>query len=226
MTSLIANIEFCSLANQHSSPFILPALPIETTKIGFFSAQNFEYHHGKHHAAYVDNLNNLLSEEKFADMKQMSLEQIIVHSNDQNRSQTHRGIFNNAAQIWNHTFYWHSMSQIKTECSAELSDMINKCFGDCKNFNKEFKNAALGQFGSGWAWLAFDTESKELKIVKTSNAHTCFTEYGISYRPLLVCDVWEHAYYIDFKNKRGDYVDAFLNVVDWNVVSNRFAKLL
>ncbi|RUR11583.1 superoxide dismutase [Legionella septentrionalis] len=186
--------------------FTLPKLPYEKNALApHISEETLEYHYGKHHQAYVNNLNKLIENTNFATM---NLEDIIKQSSG--------GVFNNAAQVWNHTFYWHCMSPNGGgEPQGQLADAINKCFGSFAKFKEQFSQAAIATFGSGWAWLVKDKDN-QLKIISTSNAGTPMTE-GLT--ALLTCDVWEHAYYIDYRNARPNYVDAFWNVVNWDFVN-------
>ena len=198
---------YCDQSNQEKYPFELPKLPFaKDAFIPHFSAETFEFHHEKHHNAYVTNLNNLLQDNK--EMIDMDLEQIIAVSNNTNIT-----IFNNAAQIWNHSFFWHS---IKPNGGGQPSHVmltqIKQDFGSYEEFVAQFKQAALTQFGSGWAWLVYN--NKRLEIIKTANAETPLSQ---NLAPLLACDVWEHAYYIDYRNKRPDYVSAFINhMINWD----------
>ncbi|KTD45788.1 superoxide dismutase [Legionella rubrilucens] len=185
--------------------FSLPPLPYSLEALApTISKETLEYHYGKHHNAYVTNLNKLIAGTEF---EQLSLEDIIKQSSG--------GIFNNAAQVWNHTFYWHCLSPNGGgEPKGRLADMITKKFGSFSAFKEQFSQAAITTFGSGWAWLVQDQDG-ELKITSTSNAGTPMTE-GLN--ALLTCDVWEHAYYIDYRNARPDYVSAFWNLVNWQFV--------
>lgn len=188
----------------------LPPLPYEKNALApHISSQTIDFHYGKHHQTYVTNLNNLIEGTEFAEK---SLEEIIQNSEG--------GIFNNAAQVWNHTFYWESMKpQGGGQIPAKLAEKIKSSFGSIENFKAEFKQAALTQFGSGWAWLVQNTDGS-LSITKTGNAETPITNDSTT--PLLTIDVWEHAYYLDFQNRRPDYTDAFLeNLVNWEKVENR-----
>ncbi len=199
---------FCNHSNQNLQPFTLPKLPFD--KKDFepdFTPETFDFHHEKHHNAYVVNLNNLLKDN--AEFNDMDLEQIINKSHN-----NHAGIFNNAAQVWNHSFFWNS---IKPNCggkpSGNIANQIDKDFGSYDDFAAEFKQAAITQFGSGWAWLVYCNKEQKLKIVKTSNAETPITQ---NLHPLIACDVWEHAYYIDYRNKRPDYVSIFIEkMINW-----------
>ncbi len=177
------------------------------------SARTFEFHHGKHHKAYVDKLNAAIAG---TDYENRSLEEIIAaaHRASDNR------VFNNAAQAWNHTFLWHSMAPTGGgEPTGELAAAINDKFGDVGAFKVAFKNAAMGQFGSGWAWLVRSDDGVD--IVTTGNADTPLV-HGAT--PLLTLDVWEHAYYLDYQNKRDAYVDVFLNdLVNWEFAAENFA---
>jgi len=168
------------------------------------SKETLEYHYGKHHQAYVNNLNKLVAGTEF---EKLSLEEIIKKASG--------GVFNNAAQVWNHTFYWHCMSPNGGgEPTGAVATAINKAFGSFAEFKEKFTQTAIATFGSGWAWLVQDS-SGDLKIISTSNAGTPMTE-GLT--ALLTCDVWEHAYYIDYRNARPDYVGAFWSLVNWEFV--------
>ena len=194
---------------QAQPPFTLPDLPYAKDAFGdLISAETFDYHHGKHHNAYVVNLNNL---QKGTEFEALSLEEIVKKSSG--------GIYNNAAQIWNHTFFWYSMKKNGGgKPTGPLFAKIEQSFGSWDQFKTKFKDAGTGQFGSGWAWLVADGD--ELKIIKTSNAETPITN-GV--KPLLTCDVWEHAYYIDYRNRRADYIDIFLeHMVNWEFAEKNF----
>ena len=188
----------------------LPDLPFAKNALEpHISAETLEYHHDKHHAAYVTNLNKLSEGTKFAGM---SLEDIIKKSSG--------GIFNNAAQVWNHTFYWNCLSpQGGGEPGGDLAEAINAKWGSCAAFKEEFGKSAVGNFGSGWTWLV-KTADGSLAISNTSNAGSPLTE-GLT--PLLTCDVWEHAYYVDYRNARPKYVEMFWNLVNWDFVAKNFA---
>ena len=191
--------------------FTLPPLPFGKNDLEpYISAQTLDFHYGKHHQAYVTNLNNLSAG---TDYETKSLEEVILSS-----FQKDVGIFNNAAQVWNHTFYWNCLKKNGGgEPSAKLLAMIIKDFGSFEKFQGEFKQAALTQFGSGWAWLVLDGDT--LKISKTGNADLPMVH---GQKALLTCDVWEHAYYLDYQNKRADYVDIFLkNLVNWEFVEGQ-----
>ncbi|MFK8040201.1 MAG: superoxide dismutase [Rickettsiaceae bacterium] len=193
-------------ANQNSYPFKLPELPFDTSDFHAFSQETFNYHHGKHHKAYVDNLNKEL--ESIADLQKEDLESLILSSTDK-----YPKIFNNAAQVWNHTFFWHSISPSGgNKPFGNIAQKIDQDFGSFDNFASEFTQAILTQFGSGWAWLGL--KDKILQIFKTSNAQSIITN-GIY--PILVCDVWEHAYYIDYRNRRPDYAKIFIDhMINWD----------
>jgi len=187
--------------------FELPALPyVQNALEPYISAQTLDFHHGKHHNAYVVNLNNLIKDTPLASAP---LQQIIRETaGDAARA----GIFNNAAQVWNHTFYWNAMKPGGGGApTGKLAAAIDQSFGSYAAFREQFKTAALTQFGSGWAWLV--ANGGPLKIVKTGNADTPIAH---GQTPLITCDVWEHAYYLDYQNRRPDYVDAFLDhLVNW-----------
>ena len=196
--------------------FTLPSLPYEKNGLEpYISAQTLDYHHGKHHNTYVVNLNNLI---KDTDLENKSLESIILHTvGDSGKT----AIFNNAAQVWNHTFYWNSL---KTNGggipSGLIKEKIDSDFGGYETFTKLFKEAALGQFGSGWAWLI--VENRKLSILKTTNADTPIA-HGIN--PLLCIDVWEHAYYLDYKNARADYTDALItHLLNWDFANKNLEE--
>jgi Fe-Mn family superoxide dismutase len=183
-------------------PFTLPALPwSKDALVPHISAETIDFHHGKHHQAYVTNLNKALEGKPDAGK---SLEEIILSSEG--------GVFNNAAQIWNHTFYWNSMKpQGGGQPTGRLLELVNRDFGSTDNLLQQLGEAAKTQFGSGWAWLV--DEGGKLKVTKTSNADLPMKH---NQKALLTCDVWEHAYYIDYRNARPNYVDAFLkNLVNW-----------
>ncbi|HAT2066533.1 TPA: superoxide dismutase [Fe] [Legionella pneumophila] len=187
--------------------FTLPQLPYALDALApHISKETLEYHYGKHHNTYVTNLNKLIPGTEF---ESMTLEEIIMKAKG--------GIFNNAAQVWNHTFYWHSMSPNGGgEPKGKLAEAINQSFGSFAAFKEQFSQTAATTFGSGWAWLVQD-QSGALKIISTSNAGTPMTE-GL--KALLTCDVWEHAYYIDYRNRRPDYIEAFWSLVNWDFASS------
>jgi len=189
--------------------FELPALPYAPDALEpVISANTLSFHYGKHHQAYVNNLNNLIKGTRFENG--YSLEQIIMESEG--------GIFNNAAQVWNHTFYWDSLKQQANAPKGELLKAIEKDFGSFEEFKQQFSDACVKLFGSGWAWLVKDTNGN-LSIRQTSNAANPMTD---GYTPLLTCDVWEHAYYLDYQNRRPDYVKSFWDIVNWEIVESRF----
>jgi superoxide dismutase, Fe-Mn family len=197
-------------------PFTLPALPFAPAALEpFMSARTLEFHHGKHHQAYVTNLNGLVQGTALAEAP---LETIMLETV---KDAAKAGVFNNAAQVWNHTFFWNGMKpQGGGAPDGELAERINKDFGDFNAFKDEFKKTALAQFGSGWAWLVLD--GGKLKIAKTGNAGNPLTD---KQTPLLTCDVWEHAYYLDYQNRRADMVQAFLdNLVNWEFVAKNLAS--
>ncbi|CAI0866909.1 superoxide dismutase [Fe] [Serratia grimesii] len=190
--------------------FELPALPYEKNALEpHISAETLEYHYGKHHNAYVFNLNNLL---KGSEFDGLSLEAIIKASSG--------GIFNNAAQVWNHTFYWHCLSpQGGGEPQGALATAINQAFGSFAAFKEQFSDAAIKNFGAGWTWLVKKADGT-LAIVNTSNAGTPLTGED---KPLLTVDVWEHAYYIDYRNARPTYLENFWALVNWAFVEKNLA---
>jgi len=185
----------------------LPELPYAKDALEpHISAETLEYHHGKHHNTYVTNLNNLIPGTEFEDM---ALEDIIMKSSG--------GVFNNAAQVWNHTFYWNCLSPNGGGApSGELGAAIDATFGSFDAFKEAFSKSAATNFGSGWTWLVKDGSGK-LEIVNTSNAANPMTD---GKTPILTCDVWEHAYYIDYRNARPKYVEAFWNLVNWDFAAS------
>ena len=187
--------------------FELPPLPYDRSALEpHISAETLDFHHGKHHKAYVDNLNKLIEGTEFADM---DLVEIIRKSQG--------GIFNNAAQVWNHTFYWNCMApNAGGEPTGALADAIGKAFGDFAKFKEQFGETAVKTFGSGWAWLVQRPDGA-LAIVSTSNANNPLTG---DVTPLMTCDVWEHAYYVDYRNARPKYVESFWNLVNWDFVAS------
>ena len=189
--------------------FELDPLPYAKTALApHLSEETFSYHYEKHHQAYMTNLKKLLEGKPEAEK---SLEEIVKTATG--------GVFNNAAQVWNHTFYWNSMKPAGgNEPTGALADAIKKDFGSFADFKSQFSTAAIGQFGSGWAWLVKDAD--KLKIVTTSNAETPITK---GQKALITCDVWEHAYYVDYRNLRAKYVETFLEkLVNWDFAAANF----
>lgn len=191
--------------------FELPKLPYEMDALQpYISKETLEYHYGKHHQAYVTKLNELVKDTEFANM---SLQDIIMKASGP--------IFNNAAQDWNHTFYWHCMTPNgKGTPSGNLADAINKKFGSFDEFKKQFTQSAITLFGSGWTWLA-KNEQGELEIMNTGNAGLPMKDGRTA---ILTCDVWEHAYYIDYRNLRAKYVENFWQLVNWDFAEKNFNK--
>lgn len=189
--------------------FELPKLPYELSALNpTISDKTLEFHYGKHHQAYVNNLNNLVPGTKF---ENADLETIVLESDG--------AIFNNAAQVWNHTFYFNQFSpNPATAPTGELAKAIDATFGSFEKFKEEFTKASVGLFGSGWSWLV-KNEAGALEIVQEANAGNPLRK---GKKPLLTCDVWEHAYYLDYQNRRPDYVSSFWNIVDWKVISERY----
>mgnify|MGYP003412215465 CR=1 FL=1 len=190
----------------------LPPLPYTLDALGpIISKETLEYHYGKHHKAYVDKLNELIPGTEF---ESLSLENII-------KKAPKGPIFNNAAQVWNHTFYWHCMTPeaSKNQLKGSLEEAIKQSFGSVEKFKEAFVKAAITQFGSGWAWLIKGAQG--LKIVTTGNAETPMRN-GESC--LFTCDVWEHAYYIDYRNARPKYLEKFWEVVNWGFITENFEK--
>jgi superoxide dismutase, Fe-Mn family len=190
----------------------LPPLPYALDALApILSQETLEYHYGKHHKAYVDKLNELIPNTEF---KNLSLEEIIKKAPE-------GPVFNNAAQVWNHTFYWHSMTpeRSKNKPKGKLASALDKAFGSFEKFKDTFSKAAIAQFGSGWAWLTKDSEN--LIIQTTGNAMTPFRNGKIC---LFACDVWEHAYYIDYRNARPQYLEKFWELVNWDFAEKNFEK--
>jgi len=187
----------------------LPKLPYPQNALEpHISAETLEYHYGKHHATYVTNLNKLIAGTEFASA---SLEDIIKKASG--------GIFNNAAQVWNHTFYWNCLSpKGGGEPKGALAKAIDSAFGSFADFKEKFSASAAGNFGSGWTWLVKNAKGG-VEIVNTSNAGNPMTN---NLTPLMTCDVWEHAYYIDYRNARPKYVEAYWNLVNWDFISKNF----
>jgi superoxide dismutase, Fe-Mn family len=190
--------------------FELPPLPYADDALEpTISAETISFHYGKHHQSYVTNLNNLVPGTEF---ENASLEEIIMKASG--------GIFNNAAQIWNHTFYWNGLTPNgKDSVSGDLAAAIDKKFGSFEEFKTKFSTSAATNFGSGWTWLVKNADGS-LEIVNTSNAGSPLTS---GQTPLLTCDVWEHAYYIDYRNARPKYVESFWGLVNWDFVAKNFA---
>jgi len=190
--------------------FSLPDLPYAKDALEpHISSETLDYHYGKHHNTYVEKLNGMIEGTEHAGKP---LEEIIRNSEG--------GLFNNAAQVWNHTFYWHCLSPNGGgEPDGKLAEMINRDFGKFSDFKEKFTETAIGTFGSGWAWLVQNPDGS-LAITSTSNAETPLTGDG---KPVLTCDVWEHAYYIDYRNARPNYMDAFWNLVNWDYVASQLA---
>lgn len=187
----------------------LPSLPYEMDALEpIISKETLEYHYGKHHTAYVNNLNKMLPG---TDYEGMALEDIIKKASG--------GIFNNAAQIWNHSFYWQCLSPNGGgEPTGSLAEAINRTFGSFAQFKKQFSQTAITTFGSGWAWLIQNSDNS-LEIISTKNADTPMTSGQTA---LLTCDVWEHAYYIDYRNARPSYVEKFWDLINWKFVSTNY----
>lgn len=186
----------------------LPKLPYSMDALEpYISKETLEYHYGKHHRTYVDNLNKLIGGTEFADA---SLEEIIQKAEG--------GLFNNAAQVWNHTFYWNCLNpQSGGEPSGPIADAINKSFGSFDSFKEKFSTSAATNFGSGWTWLV-KKDDGSVVIQNTSNAGTPIKD---AESPILTIDVWEHAYYIDYRNARPKYIEAFWNIVNWDFVNQK-----
>ncbi|OFX06828.1 MAG: superoxide dismutase [Alphaproteobacteria bacterium RIFCSPHIGHO2_12_FULL_66_14] len=196
--------------DKAKAPFTLPKLPYaEDALAPVISAKTISFHYGKHHATYIKTLNELIAGTAYEDL---SLDEIVVRAVT-DKDAAAKKIFNNAAQSWNHDFYWHSMTPKGGAPTGKIKDALEKSFGDLDAFKKAFSQAAVGQFGSGWAWLVKGRDGA-LKIETTSNADTPIAHDGT---PLLVADVWEHAYYLDYQNRRPDHIAAWLDkLVNWS----------
>lgn len=196
---------------------IQPALPyVQDALVPILSEEAMEYHYGKHHLAYYDKLNTLIEASEDETLHSLTLEEIV-------KTAPPGVLFNNAGQAWNHNFYWECLTpeSDKQSLPVELESAIGASFGSIEAFKEEFMQAAIGQFGSGWAWLVKD-EEENLSIETTSNAETPLRT-GKSC--LLTCDVWEHAYYIDYRNRRPDYLTAFWDIVNWQFVYDNFNSM-
>ncbi len=194
--------------------FKLPQLPYAKTALApFLNEEQMTFHYDKHHKAYIDNLNKFM--ETDASLKNKSLEEIVLTSSG--------GVFNNAAQIWNHTFYWFNMAPAGQggQPTGALADAIKRDFGSLDELKAKFVEGGVKTFGSGWIWLCTDGTGK-LTLVSTSNAAVPFTSNGPV--PLMVSDVWEHAYYIDYRNARQKYLETFWNHINWNFVSENYTS--
>ena len=191
-------------------PITLPELPYDRKALEpHISEETLNYHYGKHHQAYVNKLNAQI---EGTNLDKANLEEIVKSSQG--------GVFNNSAQVWNHTFYWNCLSpQGGGRPSGELLKAIEKDFGSFEQFKQDFSVCAMSQFGSGWAWLV--KEADTLKVISTGNAETPLTSESL--KPLLTCDVWEHAYYIDYRNARNAYLEAFWNLVNWDFANKNLS---
>ena len=216
MLPLATALPFTASLARAAAPFTLPPLPYADSALDpVISATTLGFHYGKHHKGYVDNLNKLVPGTPFADM---SLEEIVRATAGKPEQ---AAVFNNAAQIWNHTFYWRSMrAGGGGKPPAALAQAIDESFGSHDEFRKQFAQVTVSQFGSGWGWLVRDAGGK-LKVVKTPAAETPLTQ-GVT--QLLTIDVWEHAYYLDYQNRRADYVNAVIDrLLDWEFAANNLA---
>jgi Fe-Mn family superoxide dismutase len=202
------------IIDNGSFPYSLSKLPYDPKALEPYITENtLSFHHGKHHMAYINNLNNLIKE---TELESKDIDQIILMSA---KDQTKMAIFNNAAQVWNHNFYWHSMKpQGGGEPKGRLRDQIEKDFGSFQSFKDKFKEAGVTQFGSGWAWLVED--QGQLKITKTGNADLPMVR---GQNAIITADVWEHAYYLDYQNRRPDYLTIFLDhLINWDFAEDMY----
>lgn len=194
----------------------LPELPYAINALEpYISQETLEYHHGKHHKAYVDKTNTLIEGTEYANME---LEAIIKKATG--------GLFNQSAQIWNHTFYWNSMAPnpggSSNDPKGPIADAIRESFGSFEELRQQFNAQTAANFGSGWGWLVKNKSDNKLAILETDDAQTALTHESVV--PLLTCDVWEHAYYIDYRNARPKYLEAFWNLVNWDFANQNFEK--
>ena len=197
------------------SNFTLPKLPYADDALApVVSANTISFHYGKHHKAYVDKLNELVPGTAY---EGLSLEEIVKKSAKDEKG---KAIFNNAGQIWNHTFYWNSMAPKGGEPTGKIKSALDDSFGGLDAFKAAFKAAAVGQFGSGWAWLVL--KDKKLIVESLPNQDSPLSSGG---QPILGLDVWEHAYYLKYQNRRPEYIKAFQSVINWDFVSDRYSKL-
>lgn len=202
---------------QAAEAFIsLPPLPYEKNALEpFISARTLDFHYGKHHQGYVNKINRFIAGTQY---QNLPLEDIIRRTYGQEHK---KAIYNNAAQVFNHTFFWNSMKKNGGgKPAGKIADAIDRCFGGYEQFAVQFANAATSQFGSGWAWLVQD--GRQLKVIHTSNADT---PLALGLKPLLTIDVWEHAYYLDYQNRRGAYIKAYLeHLVNWEFAETNYAE--
>ena len=206
---------------SNSYPFDLMTLPYDYSGLEpSISKTTLEFHHDKHHQTYVSNLNTTLAGSR--EFQKKSLEEILG-SPDKLPADIAAAVINNGGGVFNHNFYFEELAAPQTTSpSRKLEDAVAAVFGSFENFLAEFRKAALAQFGSGWAWLVVDTDTN-LRIVRTANQETPLKD---RLKPILTIDVWEHAYYLDYQNRRADYIDAFFRIINWDVVSKRFAAAL
>ncbi len=206
---------------SNSYPFELAALPYDYSGLEpSISKTTLEFHHDKHHQTYVTNLNNAISGAK--ELQRKSLEEILI-SPDKLPQDISDAVINNGGGVFNHNFYFEALTVPSTTSpSKHLADAIDKAFGSFDEFLAEFKKAAMAQFGSGWAWLVMDADER-LKIVRTANQDTPLKD---SLKPMLTIDVWEHAYYLNYQNRRADYIDAYIKAINWDVISRRFGACM
>ena len=206
---------------KNAYPFELMNLPFDySTLEPLISKATVEFHHDKHHQTYVTNLNSAIADHRA--LKNKSLEELLREP-DQLPKEIATAVINNGGGVYNHNFYFEALTVPGTTApSKKLEDALVKAFGSVDNFLAEFKKAALAQFGSGWAWLVVDAD-ESLSIHRTANQETPLKD---NHKPLLTIDVWEHAYYLDYQNRRADYFDAYSKIINWDVVSKRYASSL
>ncbi|WP_342262226.1 superoxide dismutase [Alphaproteobacteria bacterium endosymbiont of Tiliacea citrago] len=200
--------------------FKITNLKYEKTAFANLSQKSFDYHHGKHHATYVNNLNDLIT--KNPGLQDKTLEELIKLSYSKKKEPFYKKLFNNAAQHYNHDFFWNSITPEKTTLSNVLLEKMNSSFESFELFKEQFELICLSVFGSGWVWLIYNESTEELELYKTENAENPIYLEGVI--PLLACDIWEHAYYIDYFNERKKFVETIFEYFDWNFADKNFQK--
>lgn len=193
--------------------FKIPPLQYEMDSFEKLSKKSFEIHYGKHHVSYINNLNELVKKDET--LKGKSLEELIQIAYEEKKDVFYKKVFNNSAQHWNHSFFWNSINPNKIELTGELKDMIERDFGSKTTLSRTFEDIGLNLFGSGWVWFVYNKNNDKLEIHGMANARTPIQEDN-GLIPLLVCDVWEHAYYIDYLNNRQEFLRAIFSYFDWN----------
>lgn len=211
----------CSISNQKQFPFKLIKLPYDKKAFNnFFSKETFDYHYDKHHSNYVQNLNKILSLEENQHLHDKDLEKIITITED-------KKIYNNAAQVWNHNFYWHCLTPEKLNLNSyKIYQKIIETYNTWENFTNTFIKKSIEEFGSGWSWLIFHKKEKKLEILTTHDAEIPFLNNN-NLKPIFTCDLWEHAYYISFRNDRKNYISQMLqNNLNWNFLEKNYLNCI